>query len=160
MAFNPGDDLTAIQNILAGDDMLLDLMDLSNSKISGRVQDIMDSNPVISLEDARRVVIFGHIIKRSKWDDLAGSEKRLCIYFVPDRPMKNEAFRNSTIEVNIHVPASHDYKAWQVLSKINTLLHKQKINNRYLYLQGQLGELSTMQGFFCCGARFNFSRLI
>lgn len=139
MAFNPSQDLNAIQRLIMQDETILDLLDLTGKS---------------NVEIAKR------IIKRSQWNDLATNEKRLCIFFIPDRSMKNEAFRNSTIEVNIHTPALHDYKAWQALERVNKLLHKEKINNRYLYLYGQLGELPTMQGFFCCGTRFNFNRLI
>lgn len=162
MAFNPSKDLNAIQKILIEDEVILELMDLTGSAMDKRIQEykVKFPNNYPPDETIERIVKGDSIIKRSKWDDLVGSEKRLCIYFIPDRSMRNESFLNSTIEVNIHTPALHDFKAWQVLARVNELLHKKKINNRYLYLYGQIGELSTMQGFFCCGARFNFSRLI
>jgi len=48
--------------------------------------------------------------------------------------------------------------AYQVLERVHELVSGKKINNRYLYFDGQLGELPTMQGFFCCGSRYVFSR--
>lgn len=139
MAFNPSKDLNAIQKILIEDAEIIKLMDLSNAT---------------NIEKAKR------IIKRSQWSDLATNDKRLCIFFVPDRRSRNENFLEGVIEINVHVPAIQDFKAWEIQERVKVLLHKQKINKRYTYFNGQLGELPTMQGFFCCGSRFNFSRLI
>lgn len=104
--------------------------------------------------------IGARIIKRSQWDGLATNEKRLCIYFVPDRRTRNESFLESIIEIDVHVPASQDFKAWEIQERVKLLLHKKKVNKRYTYFNGQLGELPTMQGFFCCGSRYNFYRVI
>lgn len=139
MAFTPEKDLTAIQNIIMADKEILTLLDL---------------------EGKSRIEIAKKIIKRSRWDDLVTSEKRLCIYFVPDRRIRNESFMQSVIEIDVHVPAMEDYKAWRVQERVKLLLHKKRINQRYTRFNGQLGELPTMQGFFCCGSRFKFHRVI
>lgn len=139
MAFTPEKDLTAIQNILMADKEILKLLDL---------------------EGKPRIEIAKKIIKRSQWDDLATSDKRLCIFFVPDRGARNESFMQSVVEIDVHVPASEDYKAWRIQERVKLLFHKKRINKKYIKFNGQLGELPTMQGFFCCGSRFKFYRTI
>lgn len=139
MAFNPSSDLEVIQKLIGRDPEILRLMDLTGKPTTE---------------------IIKRIIRRSQWSDLATNDKRLCIFFVPDRRTRNENFLEGVIEINVHVPAIQDFKAWEIQERVKVLLHKQKINKRYTYFNGQLGELPTMQGFFCCGTRFNFSRLI
>lgn len=139
MAFNPSKDLNRIQRLIIENAEILELLDLTGKS---------------NVEIAKR------IIKRSQWSDLATNEKRLCIYFVPDRRTGNESFLQSVIQVDVHVPAIQDFKAWEIQEKVKKLLHKKQINKRYTYFNGQLGELPTMKGFFCCGIRFEFSRLI
>jgi len=64
------------------------------------------------------------------------------------------------LQVDCHVPATQDYIAYRVLERVYTLLHRKKLNKRYIFFDGQLGELPTMQGFFCAGSRFEFKRII
>lgn len=136
--YNPSQDLTRIQQLLGNDPSILSLMDLTGKPPTE---------------------IIKQIIKRSQWDNLAGSEKRLCIYFTPARKMRNESFISEVIEIDCHVPASQDHMAWNIQERIFKLLHRKKINNRYIYAEPPLGELPTMNGFFCCGTRFTFNRL-
>lgn len=135
--FNPSQDLTAVQTILKSDSTILSLLNLASET---------------------PVNIAKRIIKRSQWNDLANSDKRLCSYFIPSRKVRNESFFEEVLEIDCHVPAIEDYKAWQVQERVKLQLHKKKINNRYLFFDGQLGELSTMSGFFCCGSRYRFYR--
>jgi len=137
--FNPSQDLTAIQLILTSDAILLSLLDLTG---------------------ATDVDIAKHIIKRSQWNDLASNEKRLCIYFVPDRPTSNVSFYKGYIQIDCHIPSILDYKAYEIQERVFSLLHEKKINKRNIYFNGQLGELPTMPGFFCCGSRYTFNRKI
>lgn len=139
MAFNPSQDLNLIQRTLIEDSEILRLMDLTGAT---------------NLEKGKR------IIKRSQWDDLATSNKRLCIYFIPDRRVRNESFVESLFEIDVHVPAIRDFEAWEILERVKVLMHNKRINAKYAKFYGQLGELSTMQGFFCCAARFRFYRSI
>jgi hypothetical protein len=115
---------------------------------------------LLNLKGADAVTIAKRIIKRSQWSDLATSERRLCVYFLPDRRMRNESFKQSVLQVDCHVPATQDYIAYRVLERVYTLLHRKKLNKRYIFFDGQLGELPTMQGFFCAGSRFEFKRII
>lgn len=137
--FNPDKDLTEISKILRNDEKLLELLDLKG---------------------ADPVTIAKRIIKRSQWNDLVTSEKRLCMFFVPSRRTRNESFFTEVIEFDCHVPAIQDYVAYRVQERIYELLHQRKVNNRYLYFDGQLGELPTMSGFFCCGSRYVFYRKV
>jgi hypothetical protein len=137
--FNPSSDLTVIQKILIADATILNLLNLT-----GKTQ----------LEITKK------IIRESRWNDLATSERRLNLYFVPSRKMRNESFNSEVIEFDCHVPAGYGFFAYQVQERIYTLLQKQRVNNRYLYFENQLGELPTMTGFFACGSRFTFSRNI
>ncbi len=137
--FNPASDLTAVQSILKSDETILSLMGLTGK------------TPV---EIAKR------IIKRSQWNDLVSNEKRLCVYFIPSRRVRNQSFFEEVLEIDCHVPAIQDYIAYQIQERANQLLHEKKVNNRYLYFDGQLGELPTMSGFFCCGSRYVFKRKI
>ncbi len=137
--FNPSRDLTVIQNILMADETILSLLNLTGAT---------------QLEKSKK------IIRESRWNDLVGSERRLCFYFIPSRRTRNESFTGEVIEFDCHVPATYGFFAYQVNEQIYKLLHKKKINNRYLYFDGQLGELPTMPGFFCAGSRFTFNRKI
>ncbi len=137
--YNPSQDLTAVQSILKSNTKILSLLDLIN---------------------AEPVTIAKRIIKRSQWNDLVGSDKRLCVYFLPARKVRNESFFEEILEIDCHVPATEDYKAWQIQEQVFKLLHKKKVNKRYLCAEPSLGELATMSGFFCCGTRFKFYRNI
>ncbi len=137
--YNPSKDLNAIQKILIKDAKLLALMDLSNAS---------------NVEKAKR------IIKKSKWDDLVTSEKRLCVYFIPDRVPRNIALLESYIQIDVHVPATLDYKAWEIQERVKQLLHDETINKKCVRMYQSLGELPTMKDFFCCGVRYKFFRTI
>lgn len=139
MAFNPSKDLDEIHKTLRTDARLLDLLDLTGKS---------------NLDIAKR------IIRRSKFDDLASNDKRLCIFFLPDRRTRNEVVLESVFDIEIHVPTDQDIDAWRALERVKGLLHRRKVNNKYVKFYGQLGELPTMQGFFCCGGRFIVDRTI
>jgi|GEM_PF-1181956 len=163
VAFNPSEDLNAIQKILIEDIKILELLDLTGSSMAKRVNDYRKKNPQSdqqSTETIEKIIKSQAIIKRSQWNDLATNEKRLCIYFIPDRPTRNEVIMESLFEIDVHVPAVYDYKAWEIQERIKVLLHNTKINKKYTKFYGQLGELPTLQGFFCCGSRFRFYRTI
>lgn len=137
--FNPSKDLTEIQKILINDSEILSLMGLTNAA------------PV---DKAKR------IIKRSKFSDLADNEIRLCIFFLPARKTRNIVVHEELIQIDCHVPYSYDYKAYDIQARIFELLQRKKVNNRYLEFEGQLGELSTADGFFCAGSRYQFNRTV
>jgi len=137
--FNPSSDLTVIQNIFKADATILNLLNLT-----GKTQ----------------AEILKRIIRKSTWSDLATNERRLCLFFRPSRPISNKKFTEDVIEIDCHVPASDEFYAYQVLERVHALLNEKQINNRYLYFDGQLGELPTMSGFFCCGSRYAFNRKI
>ncbi|NLZ46171.1 MAG: hypothetical protein GX896_05715 [Clostridiales bacterium] len=137
--FQPSKDLTEIQKILINDSEILSLMGLTTAT---------------NVEKAKR------IIKRSKYDDLATNEIRLCIFFLPARPTRNIVIHEEVIQIDCHVPYSYDYKAYDIQARIFKLLQRKKINKRYLESEGQLGELSTMAGFFCAGNRYKFNRTV
>lgn len=160
--FNPSSDLNAIQRIIIEDETILGLLDLTGSAMAKKVSDYREKNKNTTLptENIERIIISQSIIKRSQWDTLATNEKRLCISFIPDRRTRNEGFMESIIQIDVHVPAVHDFKAWEIQERIKKLLHMKKVNKRYMKFNGQLGELPTMQGFFCCGSRFRFYRTI
>ena len=135
MVYNPEKDLTAIQNIVMADNEILKLLDL---------------------EGKSRIEIAKKIIKRSQWDDLADSNKRLCIYSLPSRTTRNSILFDEIIEIDCHVPASRDFEARQVIGRAVDVLNNKRIDGRYLNFKGSLGELSTMQGFYCFGCRFGY----
>lgn len=137
--FNPSRDLTEVQKILINDSKILELMGLTNAT---------------TLEKAKR------IIRRSKFDDLATNEIRLCIFFLPARPTRNVVIHEEVIQIDCHVPYSYDYKAYDIQARIFELLQRKKVNKRYLESEGQLGELATMAGFFCAGNRYKFNRTV
>lgn len=132
----------------------------SMEKDIDKLQSIVKSDAAIlsllDLADKSAVEIAKRIIKRSRWDDLAGSEKRLCIYFCPSRPTRNDILFEEVIEIDCHVPASLDYMARRTIDRVINLLNNQRIYGRYLRLKGSLGELPTASGFYCCGVRFSF----
>lgn len=135
--FNPRSDLNDVHEILREDSTILSLLEISTK-----------------LEKAT------HILKRSQWDDLSNNERRLNMYFRPSRNAKNEIIIQPVIQIDVHVPAKKDYIAEDVIKRCKELLHGTKINKQYLYFYGQLGELPTMPGFYCAGARFYYYSII
>lgn len=133
--YNPENDLNLIHEQIRSDDEVLDLM---------------------GLDEEDKVEIASQILKRSFYEDLSEGEKRLNIYFRPARRTTNQITTEHVLQIDCHVPAKHDYKAYRILSTIYGLIHKQKIGNRKYYFDGQLGELPTMPGFFCAGIRFYY----
>jgi len=162
MAFNPSEDLNTIQKILIEDTQILELLDLTGSAMAKKVSDYREktNNTTSPTETIEKIIISQSIIKRSQWDNMATNDKRLCIYFIPDKPTRNEVVMESLFEIDIHVPAVESHKAWEIQERVKVLLHKTRINKKYAKFYGQLGELPTMQGFFCCGSRFRFYRTI
>lgn len=129
-------DLNAIQGLLIANKEVLSLLDLTTNSPG--------------------VEIAGRITKKSKWDDLAGNVKRICIYPLPSRPTRSEILFEEMIEIDVHVSSVQDFKARQILGKVIDTLNSKPINGRYLTSKGVLGELPTAQGFYCVGARFGY----
>ena len=135
MSFTPEADLSALQALFVADSQLLTILGLAAA------------TPV---EKAKR------IIKRSQWTDLATNEKRLCCYFRPSRRGAISIVTNEVLQVDCHVPALQDYMAYRAIARVEKLLYNQQIGNRIYEFEGQLGELPSMTGFVCVGARFTF----
>ena len=135
MSYDIDSDLNVIQRMIINNKEILALLDLTG---------------------ATNAEIGSRIIKRSKWSDLTSSDKRLCIYFVPARPTRNSIIFEEIIEIDCHVPATSDFKARQIIGKVVDTLNNKSINGRYLQAKPQLGELSTMDGFYCHGVRFSY----
>lgn len=128
-------DLNDIQKALIADKEILRLLDLTGK-------------PPIEIAET--------IIKRSKWDDLAGNKKRLCIYPLPSRSTRNDILFEEVIEIDCHVPAIQDFQARQIIGRVIDVLKTKSINGRYLNFKGIQGEISTMTGFYCVGVRFGY----
>ena len=110
----------------------------------------------LGLESATPIQRAERIIKRSRWNDLVTTERRLCLYFRPSRTARNRIVTNELLQVDCHVPAKQDYLAYRAIARVEKLLYNQEINNRIYEFEGQLGELPTMADFVCVGARFSF----
>ena len=110
---------------------------------------------LMGLETADLSTKLKKIITESRWRDLATPEVRLCVYFIPSRPMQNNIFTEDVIQIECRTPATQGILAYRVMERVYNLLHKKRINCRYIYFYNQLGELPTADGFFCCGSRFN-----
>lgn len=114
----------------------------------------------MGLEGKQPTEVAKRIIKRSAYEGLAGSDKRLCIYFRPGRRGRTDAFQEQVLQVDCHVPAAQDYIAYRVQERVYNLLHRWTLNNRPLYFEGQLGELPSMASFVCVGSRFTYHATI
>lgn len=114
----------------------------------------------LGLTGAVLLEIAKHIIKRSQWDDLTTSEKRLCIYFRPSRSARIDIITEEILQIDCHVPAKQDYLAYRAQKQVRTLLHNYEFSGRRLYFDGQLGELPSMPGFICVGSRYRFYSII
>ena len=135
MTFSPETDLNAVQALFIGDSSMLATLDLTSAT---------------SIVKAKR------IIRRSQWNDLVTAEKRLCCYFRPSRSGAISVVTNEVLQVDCHVPALLDYMAYRAIARAKELLYNKVINNRIYEFDGQLGELPSMTGFVCVGARFTF----
>lgn len=103
---------------------------------------------------------YKRIIKRSIYEGLATSDRRLNLYFRPSRATRNEIITNEILQVDVHVPATQDYYAYRVQKRVRELLHEKQVGTMILHFDGQLGELPSMQGFICVGSRYSFYRVI
>ncbi len=128
-------DLTAIQNILIVDPTVLSLLGLTGKP---------------------KLDIVKRIIKRSQWNDIVGSDKRLGIYPLPARGTRSESLYEQMLEVACHVPISEDFKARKTISRAIGIINNTRIKGRYLKLRGLPGELPTMPGFYCFGCRLGY----
>ena len=135
MTFSPETDKTALQSLFLADAELLTDLGLTSAT---------------AVEKAK------HIIKRSTWTDLANNERRLCCYFRPSRRGAVSVVTNEVLQVDCHVPVALDYMADRAIARVQKLLYGKAINNRIYEFDGQLGELPSMTGFVCVGARFTF----
>lgn len=133
--FDPENDLTQVWRLLSGDAAILEAFGLTGAT---------------PLEIAK------HIIKRSQWDDLTTSEKRLCIYFRPSRSTRNEITTEEVLQIDCHVPAKQDYLAYRVQGRVRRILHNYETSGKRFLFDGQLGELPSMHGFICVGSRYCF----
>jgi hypothetical protein len=109
---------------------------------------------LLGLSGATYTEVVKHIIKRSQWDDLASTERRITIYFRPSRYTRNEIISEQIVEIDCHVPAKQDYIAHRIQKRIKELLHNAVLNGRRYYFEMFLGELPTATGFVCVGSRF------
>ncbi len=100
------------------------------------------------------------ILKRSSYDGLTGSERRLNLYFRPSRRGRNDLITNEILQFDCHVPATLDYIAYRMQKRVRELLHEQQIGSQIFHFDGQLGELPSMTGFFCAGSRYVFHNVI
>lgn len=128
-------DLTVMQQLIGQDKKILELMDLTGKPL---------------------VDITKRIIKHSQWNDLADNTKRLCIYPLPSRYTRSSILFEEVVEVDIHAPSSQSHHARQIIGRVVDILNNQRINGRYITFKGQLGELPTATGFYCCGVRFSY----
>lgn len=128
-------DINVVQKMIIADKQIMALLDLTGKS------------------DAE---IGKRIIKKSKWDDLLGVDKRLCAYPMPSRPTRNEIIFEELIEIDCHVPATQDFIARQIIGRVVDTLKSKPINGRYLTFKGQLGELPTVSGFYCIGVKFGY----
>lgn len=128
-------DLNAIQRLLIADKEILKLLGLNGKS---------------------QIEIAETIIKKSQWNDLVGNSKRLCIYPRPSHSTRNDILFEEVIQIDCHVPSIQDFQARQIIGRVVTVLKNKSINGRYLNPKGIQGELATMQGFYCIGARFGY----
>lgn len=111
---------------------------------------------IAGLSDVEKVK---RILKRSQWDNLVSNERRLCLYFRPSRTARLSIVTNEVLQIDCHVPATQDYMAYRAIARAQELLYNKEINHRIYEFEGQLGELTTLSGFVCVGARFTFYAL-
>lgn len=110
----------------------------------------------MGLSNADNLTIAKRIIKKSKYSDLASSERRLCIFFLPSRPALNNLVTPEMIEIDCHVPDADSMIAYRVIKAVHKALHEKMVNGKQLLSAGQLGELATAPGYFCAGMRFKY----
>jgi len=116
-------------------------------------------NEILGITGLSEVEKVKRILKRSQWDNLATSERRLCLYFRPSRTARLPIVINEVLQIDCHVPATSDYLAYRAIARAQELLYNKTINHRIYEFEGQLGELPTLSGFVCVGARFTFYAL-
>ena len=110
----------------------------------------------MGLTSANAETVASRILKRSQWDDLTGNEKRVCVFFRPSMSSRNQIITGELLQVECHVPAMQDYMAYRIQARVNAVLHNYEANGRKYYFYGQLGEMPTMNGFFCVANRYVF----
>lgn len=138
--FDPYTDLSEVWKKLSTDQTILSLMGLTGKTT---------------------VDIAKAIVKRNTVDGLAGNTIRMCVYFRPSRKARSsEIATEEVLQIDVHAPNGQDATANKIIARVNRLLHKQKVNNKQLWLDGSLGELPTAPSFYCAGIRFTYQSLI
>lgn len=135
LSFSPEIDLNTLQALFLADSQVL---------------------ACLGITGATQVEKVKHILKRSIWTDLAGTDRRLCCYFRPSRRGGVSIVTNEVLQIDCHVPAAQDYMAYRTITRVEQLLYNKEIGNRIYEFDGQLGELPSATGFICVGARFTF----
>lgn len=110
----------------------------------------------MGLTEADDLTIAKRIIKTSNYDDLANSERRLCIFLLPSRPRINNLRTPEMIQIDCHVPFRESMKAYEIIAAVHEALQGRRINGKVYEYAGQLGELATAPGYFCAGIRYKY----
>lgn len=111
----------------------------------------------LQLDNATTVEKAQAIIKRRIVEgELADNKSRVCIYFRPSRGTRNRLVTEEVLQIDAHVPVTRDMYAYDVVKRVNKLLHDKEIGGRRYYYDGELGDLPTASGYFCAGIRFTF----
>jgi hypothetical protein len=100
------------------------------------------------------------ILRTSKYEDLAGSIRRLNIFFRPSRKTNNILVSEQVLEIDCHVPYDEFYMAYRILKRVNALVHKFQSDGWIFYYDSMLGELATAPNFFCASMRFSFYEVV
>jgi hypothetical protein len=127
------------------------------NRIWKTVRDNAEVLAAMGLTGQTDLTIAKRIVKKSRYSDLANSERRLCIFFAPDRPPLNNLVIPEMLEIDCHVPEADSMAAYKVIRTVKAALHEQVINGKQFLFAGQLGELATASGYFCVGMRFRFN---
>ena len=142
--FNPSKDLSSIQRAITCNEKIQEYLKI-DKKLTGIQK---------QLEMAKKV------IKRRSWDGLASGSRRINLYFLPERSINNQAFFESVIQIDVHVPLAEDYIAYRIQSEIKKQIDGRILKHMNFKYDGMLGDTPTVDGLFCCSVRYKCYRIV
>ncbi len=90
--------------------------------------------------------------------DPAG-KRIICYYPAPGVRQRNYLTYRKIYQFDIHTPYKDRYAARQILDRIDALFQEPQLNKYMIELEGDLGELATVAGYYCIGVRYSFLTL-
>lgn len=132
--YDPEMDLYHVLNVLRNDEVLKTLLEIPAGQAPGK-----------------------YIVERFSPDLIVNGQNLLFVFFAPSRETNNPLCSFEILQIECHVPSQKSMRAHKILKRVRDLLHLKIINGKQIYFIGQQGQMGTISGYFCAGARYRYT---